>query len=163
MNHDGLTIIPWRLAVLRAALVLFSFLLVSSPNLSQGQSLTVLSDEELDAIEGQGFYFLMDLTLEVFTESNNPPQVVVNTGTPLIIPTSGTAGFSGPLGGSISLSGNAQSNMSSLINVIGATSVINVGLNIISITNSTNDTIISTNINTGAMGSGFDIIVPLFP
>jgi len=123
---------------------------------------TLLSDEELSEIYGEGLYFRVDLSLEVLSASDTPPQVVVNTGTPIMIPTNTTSNFSGP-GGSVSLSGNAQSNVSSLINVIGAASVINVGLNVISITNSSSDTIYTTNINTGAQGSGFTINIPTLP
>jgi hypothetical protein len=121
-----------------------------------------LSDEELDQIHGSGLYFRVDLSLEVLSASDTPPQVILNTGTPIIIPTDSTGSFSGP-GGSISLSGNAQSNISSLVNVVGAASVINIGVNVVSITNSTNDTIYTTNINTGAQGSGFTVNVPVLP
>jgi hypothetical protein len=126
-------------------------------------SVTPLSDEELSTIYGSGLYFRVDISLEVLSASDTPPQVVLNTGTPIVIPTNTTtSGISGP-GGSITLSGNAQSNVTSLINVIGSASVINVGVNVVSITSSSNDTIYTTNINTGAQGSGFNINVPLLP
>lgn len=127
-----------------------------------GRSLVLLSDEELSEIHASGIYFRVDLSLEVLSASDTPPQVVVNTGTPTVIPTGSTTNISGP-GGSISLSGNAQSNASSLVNVIGSASVINVGVNIVSINSSSNDTIYTTNINTGGQGSGFTVNVPLLP
>ena len=146
----------------RTVLILFSFLLLS-PLPARSQSLTVLSDDELGLIEAKGFYFRMDLSLEVFTESSSPPQVVLNTGQPIITPTDTTTSpFQAPLG-TIALSGNAQSNMSSLINIIGATSVINVGVNIVNLQNSTNDIIYTSNINTGAQGANFAITLSLSP
>jgi hypothetical protein len=141
--------------------IILSLLFLSSQTAWGGDHYpTLLSDEELSAIQGSGLYFRVDLSLEVLSAGDTAPQVVVNTGTPIIIPTDSTGSFSAP-GGSISLSGNAQSNISSLINVIGAASVINIGLNVVSITNSSSDTIYTTNINTGAQGSGFTVNVPL--
>ena len=148
--------------LVKVVLILSSFFLFSIPHTTQAEPMTVLSDDELEAVEAKGFYFRIDLSLEAFTESSSPPQVVFNTGTPLIIPTESTAPLSAPLG-SINLTGSAQSNISSLINVIGATSVINIGVNIVSITNSTNDVINSTNINTGAQGTNFDMTFSLLP
>jgi len=143
-------------------LVLSLFIFSSQTVWGGDHSMLLLSDEELSEIYGAGLYFRVDLSLEVLSANDTPPQVVVNTGTPIMIPTNTTSSLSSP-GGSISLSGNAQSNMSSLINVIGAASVINVGVNVVSITNSTSDTIYTTNINTGAQGSGFTVNVPLLP
>lgn len=168
MMKGGITdIIPprsSRKAFPTALLILFAFILFLTPLPARGEEpLTVLSDEELETIEAKGLYFRMDLSLEVFTQSSSPPQVVVNTGDPLILPTdSTTSTFQAPLG-SVSLSENAQSNISSLVNVIGASSVINVGVNIVSIQNSTNDTIFTTNINTGAQGANFAITLSLSP
>jgi len=147
----------WVSCVLSSILIFYS-----PPAFAGGGSLILLSDEELDQIHGSGLYFRVDLSLEVLTASDTPPQVVLNTGTPILIPTDANGSFSGP-GGSISLSGSAQSNISSLVNVIGAASVINVGVNVVSITNSTNDTIYTTNINTGAQGAGFTVNVPILP
>lgn len=141
-------------------LILCSWFPAASAALAGG--LTVLSDEELDLIDAKGFYFQMSLNIEAFTAGSTPPQVVINTGTPLIIPTANTSSFAGPAS-SISLSGNAQSNISSLVNVIGATSVINVGVNIVSIVNSSNDVINTTNINAGAQGADFNITFGLLP
>jgi len=129
---------------------------------AESRSMSLISDQELSQIYGSGFYFRVDMSLEVLTPGDTAPQVVVNTGTPLIIPTDGSVGFTSP-GASVSLTGDAQSNLNSLVNVIGAASVINVGVNVISITNSTNDTIYTTNINTGAQGSGFTVNVPILP
>lgn len=143
--------------------ILSSFLIFYSlPAFAGERSPTIVSDEELSQIYGEGLYFRVDISLEVLSASDTPPQVVVNTGTPILIPTDTTGSFSGP-GGSVSLSGSAQSNVSSLVNVIGAASVINVGVNVVSITNSSNDTIYTTNINTGAQGNGFTVNVPLLP
>jgi len=153
-----------------SSLLLSSVLIVSSlifsPQTVWGGDPTfshTLSDEELSEIHGSGLYFRVDISLEVLSAGDTPPQVVVNTGTPLVIPTDTTSAGPSGQGGSIALSGNAQSNVSSLINVIGAASVINVGLNVVSITSSSNDTIYTTNINTGAQGSGFTVNVPLLP
>jgi hypothetical protein len=147
----------------------FAFILLASTFLwsipsafAQSGFESILTDDELGQIHGTGFYFRVDMSLEVFTPGDTAPQVVVNTGTPLIIPTDSTAGFTSP-GASVSLADSAQSNLSSLVNVIGAASVINVGVNVISIQNSTNDTIYTTNINTGAQGTGFSVNVPLLP
>ena len=127
------------------------------------ETLTILGDQELAAIEAKGFYFRMDMSIEAFTDGSTAPQIVTNTGTPIVTPTDTTTGsFQAPLG-SISLSGSAQSNVSSLVNVIGATSVINVGVNIVSIQNSSNDTIYTSNVNTGAQGANFAITLSLAP
>ncbi len=139
------------------SLVLFS----SQPAFAEDMALTPLTDEEMGAIQASGFYFRMDMSMEVFTASDTPPQVVLNTGT-FSVPTDSTTQFAGPAG-SISLSGSAQGNISSLINVIGAASVINVGVNVVSINTSTNDSIYNTNVNTGAQGSNFSITVPILP
>jgi len=128
-------------------------------------SQAVLSDEELDAVQASGFYFLMDLSLQVFSDSATAPQVVLNTSSQSF-PTSSTSNVPsviGTGGGSISLSGNAQSNISSLINVIGSASVINIGVNIVNITNSSNDVINSTNLNAGAQGTNFGFTFSLPP
>lgn len=120
--------------------------------------LTMLSDHELDSIHGEGLYFRMDMSVEVFNPGDTLPQTVVNTSDPIVIPTSsGTGstgtGTGGALGGNITLSDNAQSGISSLVNVIGSGSVINVGVNVINIGSSTNDTIYTTNNNVGVFGS----------
>lgn len=129
-------------------------------------SQVVLSDEELDGIQATGFFFLMDLTLQVFSDSSTAPQVVLNTSSQAF-PTSTTVSdvpsTIGTGGGSISLTGSAQSNLSSLINVIGSASVINIGLNIVNITNSTNDVINSTNLNAGGQGTNFGFTFSLPP
>lgn len=150
-------------SLLRASWVILFLIIFCSPSAFAGDRFPALvSDEELSRIYGEGLYFRVDLSLEVLTASDTPPQVVVNTGTPILIPTDATGSFSGA-GGSVSLSGSAQSNVSSLVNVIGAASVINVGVNVVSITNSSSDTIYTTNINTGAQGNGFTVNVPLMP
>ena len=129
-------------------------------------SQVVLSDEELDGIHATGFDFLLNLTLEVFSNSATAPSVVFNN-SQKVIPTSTTvsdvpsAVSTG--GASISLSGSAQSNLSSLINVIGTASVINIGVNIVNITNSTNDVINSTNLNAAGQGTNFGFIFSLPP
>lgn len=144
--------------------ILSSVTLSASPAFPQERSLIPISDEEMDSVHASGLYFRMDLSLEVSTLSDTPPQVILNAGTPVVIPiSSGSAGgLSGP-SGSVTLADNAQSNLSSLVNVIGTGSVINIGINIVNIANSTNDTIYTTNINTGAQGSGFSITLPLIP
>ncbi|HTP41873.1 MAG TPA: hypothetical protein VML36_05585 [Nitrospiria bacterium] len=156
----------------RACLVLavpFWVALWAGPAMSdepvQKHSMAVVSDTELDSIHGSGLYFSMDLSLQVSTLSDTPPTVILNAGTPVVIPTSGgaPAGVSTSGGGDVSLSGSAQSNLSSLVNVIGTASVINVGVNIVNIGTSSNDTIYTTNLNTGAQGSGFVINLPVGP
>lgn len=134
-----------------------------NPAPARSEPLTLLTDDELAVINAKGFYFRMDMSLEVFTDSATAPQVVLNTGTPLVIPTDTTGSLGGPAS-SISLADSAQSNLSALVNVIGASSVINVGVNIVNIANSSNDTIYTTNINTGAQGANFSISsTPLVP
>lgn len=126
-------------------------------------SQVVLSDEELDAVQANGFYFLLDLSLQVFSDSATAPQVVINTSSQAF-PTGATVPGAVSAGGaSVSLSGNAQSNLSSLINVIGAASVINIGVNIVSITNSSNDVINSTNLNAAGQGSNFGFTFSSLP
>jgi hypothetical protein len=131
----------------------------------QKHSMAVVSDAELESIHGSGLFFSMDLSLQVSTLSDTPPTVILNAGTPVVIPTSsGTpSGVSTSGGGDINLSDNAQGNLSSLVNVIGTASVINVGVNIVNIGTSSNDTIYTTNLNTGAQGSGFVINLPVGP
>ena len=148
---------------LAAALIISAVISFLAPFPAFGGSLTILTDEELAAIEAKGFYFRMDMSIEAFTDGSTAPQIVTNTGTPIVSPTDTTTGsFQAPLG-SVSLSGNAQSNINSLVNVIGATSVINVGVNIVSIQNSSNDIIYTSNINTGAQGANFAINLSLAP
>jgi hypothetical protein len=144
--------------------LLASLLLFAQPASSQELHLMTVSDEELDSIHASGLYFRMDLTLEVSTLSDTAPQVILNAGTPIVIPTgTGDTGLSGSNGGNVTLADNAQSNLSSLINVIGTSSVINIGVNIVNIANSTNDTIYTTNINAGAQGTNFSITMPILP
>lgn len=138
-------------------------LLLSSTVPAWADSLIVLTDDEMASVNAKGFYFRMDLSLEVLTDSTTAPQVVLNAGQPMIVPTETGASLSTP-SSSVSLAGSAQSNLNSLVNVIGASSVINVGVNIVNIGSSTNDTIYSTNINTGAQGANFAIsLYPLLP
>lgn len=143
------------LAFLAAALGQQS-LAYSAENLS-------LLDRELDNIRAGGLYFRVDLSLEVFNATDQVPTVLLNTSTPVIAPITTTGGggttSTGSSGGYVYLSDNAQSSISSLVNVIGAGSVINVGVNVISITNSTSDTIYTTNTNYGVLG-GFTSVLP---
>lgn len=114
--------------------------------------LTQLSDEELDDVRANGFYFRVDMGIEVFTAGDEVPQVVMNSSAPVVSPTdTAPSSFSAPAG-FVSLSGSAQSNISSLVNVVGAASVINVGINVVNIGSSTNDTIFTTNTNVGVQG-----------
>jgi len=146
------------------SVVLASVLFFAPPASSQEHHLVLVSDQELDSIHASGLYFRMDLSLEVSTLSDVAPQVVLNAGTPIVIPVSGSGtGLSGGSGGNVTLADNAQSNLSSLVNVIGTASVINIGVNIVNISNSTNDSIYTTNINAGAQGSGFSITMPILP
>ncbi len=116
----------------------------------------VLADSELDSIRAAGLYFRMDMSMEVYTPGDTTPQVVLNTTDPIVVPTasSGSASGSGSVGGNITLAGNAQSGVSSLVNVIGTGSLINIGVNDINLSSSTNDTIYSTNTNVGLLGGG---------
>jgi hypothetical protein len=146
------------------SVILASILLIATPARSQEHHMVLVSDQELDSIHASGLYFRMDLSLEVSTLSDTAPQVVLNAGTPIIIPVSGSgAGPTSGNGGNVTLADNAQSNLSSLVNVIGTASVINVGVNIVNLASSTNDTIYTTNINAGAQGSGFSITMPILP
>lgn len=135
-------------------------------------SVVILSDAALDAVHATGLYFRMDMSIEVFNPGDTVPQVTVNTSNPISVPTStinsstsptgststtGTTGSFGSPGGSVALSGNAQSAVSSLVNVVGAGSVINVGVNVVNITNSSSDSIYTTNTNLGLMGGNSSI------
>jgi hypothetical protein len=113
-----------------------------------------LADSELDSIRAAGLYFRMDMSMEVFTPGDTTPQVVLNTTDPIVVPTdsTGTVSGNGSVGGNITLAGNAQSGISSLVNVIGSGSVINIGVNVINLSSSTNDTIYTTNTNVGLLG-----------
>lgn len=133
----------------------------------------VLSDAALDAVHAKGLYFRMDMSIEVYNPGDTVPQVTVNTSNPISVPTStintstsptstntssgGTTSSFGSPGGSVALSGNAQSAVSSLVNVVGAGSVINVGVNVVNITNSSSDTLYTTNTNLGLMGGNTSI------
>lgn len=146
-----------KLALFMAAI----WLGMQSPSVLAGQvgvhlpaGLHVVSDDELDSIRAAGLYFRMDMSMEVFTPGDTTPQVVMNTSDPIVIPTASSGAVSGSnsLGGNITLAGNAQSGVSSLVNVIGSGSVINIGVNVINLSSSTNDTIYTTNTNVGVMG-----------
>ena len=114
-----------------------------------------LLEQALDNVRAKGLYFRVDLSMEVFNANDEVPTVLLNTSTPVTVPIpSGTTGTTtSGTAGSISLSDSAQSNISALVNVIGAGSVINVGVNVISITNSSSDTIYTTNTNYGILGN----------
>ena len=144
------------LSVLAAALLL-------QPSAYASENLSLL-DQALDNIRASGLYFRVDLSLEVFNATDQVPTVLLNTSSPITAPiptsTSGSTVTGTP--GSVSLSDNAQSSISSLVNVIGAGSVINVGVNVLSITNSSSDTIYTTNTNYGVLG-GTSSPVPVVP
>ena len=112
-----------------------------------------LLDQALDNVRASGLYFRVDLSLEVFNATDQIPTVLLNTSTPVTVPITPTSGTTAGSSGSVSLADNAQSSISALVNVIGAGSVINVGVNVISITNSTSDTIYTTNTNFGILGN----------
>jgi hypothetical protein len=144
------------------AMGLGAWLLLANMPLAQAD--LSLLDQQLDEVRGNGLYFRVDLNMEVFDANSDAPTVLLNTdNTTLPIPTtststSTTSSLNGA--GSVSLSGSAQSNVSALVNVIGAGSVINVGINVISITSSSGDTIYTTNYNQGILG-GF--VTPAAP
>lgn len=131
-----------------------SVLFVQSPAIATPENMSLL-DQALDNVRAKGLYFRVDLSMEVFNANDEVPTVLLNTSTPVTAPIpSGTTGSStAGTAGSISLSDSAQSNISALVNVIGAGSVINVGVNVISITNSSSDTIYTTNTNYGVLGN----------
>ena len=86
--------------ILVPVLVLSTFIFSSQTAWAGDHSLIPLTDEELSQIYGEGLYFRVDLSLEVLSASDTPPQVIVNTGTPIMIPTNTTSSLSGT-GGSI--------------------------------------------------------------
>lgn len=145
------------------ALIVSAALLLFQPSAYASENLSLL-DQALDNIRASGLYFRVDLSLEVFNATDQVPTVLLNTSSPITAPiptsTSGTTATGSP--GSVSLSDNAQSSISSLVNVIGAGSVINVGVNVLSITNSSSDTIYTTNTNYGVLG-GASSPVPIVP
>ena len=141
-------------------LIVVAAALSYQPSANATESLSLL-DQALDQVRAAGLYFRVDLSLEVFNATDEVPTVLLNTTTPVTAPIS-TAGTTGGTGGTVSLSDNAQSNISSLINVIGAGSVINVGVNVLSITNSSSDTIYTTNTNYGILG-GSSSPTPVIP
>ena len=136
--------------------LLFQSSVFASENLS-------LLEQALDQVRARGLYFRVDLSLEVFNATDEVPTVLLNTSTPVTapLPSSTTSSVSGTPG-TVSLSDNAQSSISALVNVIGAGSVINVGVNVLSITNSSSDTIYTTNTNYGILG-GSSSPVPVVP
>jgi hypothetical protein len=134
-------------------------------NMPLAQADLSLLDQQLDEVRGNGLYFRVDLNMEVFDANSDAPTVLLNTdNTTLPIPTGTGTGATTTTSlngaGSVSLSGSAQSNVSALVNVIVAGSVINVGINVISITSSSGDTIYTTNYNQGILG-GF--VTPAAP
>jgi hypothetical protein len=142
------------------ALIVVAVSLLYQPPAYASENLSLL-DQALDQVRAAGLYFRVDLSLEVFNATDEVPTVLLNTTTPVTAPIS-TSGSTGGTGGTVSLSDNAQSNISALINVIGAGSVINVGVNVLSITNSSSDTIYTTNTNYGILG-GTSSPVPVTP
>lgn len=145
-----------------------SLLLVLPGSVFADNGLVPLSDQELDAVYAKGFYFHLDLALDIMSDNTNIPAIQINLGNFLgggggsdsgsnggsdyVIPS-----YRGPVGG-IFLGGNAQSGLQSLVNVIGAGAVINVGLNIMAILNSPDcvfNNFSISNMNTGALCKNF--------
>jgi hypothetical protein len=143
--------------ILAAATLLFTAPANASENIS-------LLDQALDNVRASGLYFRVDLSLEVFNATDQIPTVLLNTSSPITapLPTSTTGTTATGNAGTVTLSDSAQGNLSSLVNVIGAGSVINVGVNVLSITNSSSDTIYTTNTNYGVLG-GASSPVPVVP
>lgn len=140
----------------------------------------LLSEAEMDEIYAAGFYVHFDFSMDVFTPGTTAPTINANLGGMLFsvngetgqMQVTGTGNsnpqtnvlvgntgqpVSGPVGGVLSLSGNAQSGLQSLVNVIGAGSSINVGLNVIVVMDSVGVTINSSNFNVGVLGSNFNL------
>jgi hypothetical protein len=136
-------------SILGAVVLLMSGVAVAS---ASEEKLSLL-DQALENVRASGLYFRVDLSLEVFNATDEVPTVLLNTTTPVTspLPTTSSSTVTGNPG-SVSLSDNAQGNLSALVNVIGAGSVINVGVNVLSITNSSSDTIYTTNTNYGSLG-----------
>jgi hypothetical protein len=141
--------------VLTVATLLFQSSAFASEKLS-------LLDQALDKVRARGLYFRVDLSLEVFNATDEVPTVLLNTSTPVTAPIDTTGTTSTGTGGSVTLTDSSQSNLSSLVNVIGAGSVINVGVNVLNITNSSSDTIYTTNTNYGVLG-GASSPTPVVP
>ena len=147
-----------RIVLLLNLILVMASVLLSLPNsaiASETSENMSLLDQALDNVRAKGLYFRVDLSMEVFNANDEVPTVLLNTSTPVTapIPTGTTGTTTAGTAGSISLSDSAQSNISALVNVIGAGSVINVGVNVISITNSSSDTIYTTNTNYGVLGN----------
>ena len=121
------------------ALLLFQTPLYASENLS-------LLEQALENVRATGLYFRVDLSLEVFNATDEVPTVLLNTTTPVTAPITSTGSTTTGTPGT----------------VIGAGSVINVGVNVLSITNSSSDTIYTTNTNYGVLG-GSSSPVPVVP
>ena len=148
-----------RRGVLASAVVICGMLCFQAPAFAE-QNLSLL-DKALDQVRASGLYFRVDLSLEVFNANDEVPTVLLNTSTPVTVPiSSSTTGTTSGSAGSVTLTDNAQSSISALVNVIGAGSVINVGVNVINITNSTSDTIYTTNTNFGILGSVSSTTLP---
>lgn len=146
----------WRTSypqVVILTLGLVASIFLQSPAVAATEKLSRL-DQALDNIRASGLYFRVDLSLEVFNANDEIPTVLLNTSTPVTVPiSSGTGSTTTGSAGSVTLADNAQQSISALVNVIGAGSVINVGVNVISITNSSSDTIYTTNTNYGILGN----------
>ena len=157
MGMQGL--LPYKLP----ALLVAAAALLLQPAAHATGSLSPL-EQALDNVRASGLYFRVDLSLEVFNATDQVPTVLLNTSTPVTAPiptsTSGTTVTGTP--GTVTLADNAQGNLSALVNVIGAGSVINVGVNVLSITNSSSDTIYTTNTNYGVLG-GASSPTPVVP
>lgn len=136
---------------------------IALPANASAEKLSLL-EQALDKVRATGLYFRVDLSLEVFNATNEIPTVLLNTSTPITspIPTSTSGGTATGTPGTVILDNGAQGSLSSLVNVIGAGSVINVGVNVLSITNSSSDTIYTTNTNYGVLG-GASSPTPIVP
>lgn len=121
---------------------------------SASAQITVANDWELDRVAATGAYFTLDLQLQILDPSTNP-TITLNSST-ATVPTTTTGAA---IGGSVTLTGSAQSGLTSLVNVIGSGSVINVGINVVNIGTSTGSTINTINNNYGTLGT-FTTAIP---
>jgi len=113
--HRGLCLRMW-VSILGTVVLLMSGMAVASAS----EKLSSL-DQALENVRASGLYFRVDLSLEVFNATDEIPTVLLNTTTPVTSPiatTSSSTVTGNP--GSVSLSDNAQGNLSALVNIIGA-------------------------------------------
>jgi hypothetical protein len=125
-------------------LVIASLVLLTQVGMSQTNKPKPLSDSTLDNVTAAGVSASASNGVVKFEGQTPTPNGLVSSAGSLAVQNSPVAGTSI---GSLTLNGNAQQNLSSLININAVNSKINVLLNLNVNINSTVGTIIQSNLN----------------